>query len=298
MFLLIPVNRYSSVLLLIGASVYLMHRISDYCPKMKRIKDKFWRILGFEGNRLEPVFFLNKANNPSIAFNQTKLRTSGCVVDIEDVPDLDLPFPTPSNLNCHQLDINFNYNNMNIFNDKFLSDNHFIRSPNRRPNVTIDRIDEVLTQIDDIKKSIVEIDSQIFDFSGQKCLNFNPEFFTLTNTDLTEDSDDISDDLKTGNESNADEDSDQTPRTPLNEINLEWDLMDVQSDSLYYPTNEMVVESALSLPVTDSDKQKIKSLQELLEEAKQMGLLNNILDAITYTKDIDNKSRDSAYFED
>ena len=293
-------NRYSSVVLLVGASAYVLYKLSDFSPKMKRISNKFWQILGFEGNRLEPVFFINRKNNPLVNFNETKLRTSG-YFDTEDVPDLDLQMPkTPNSPFWHQLDINLNYNNYNLFSDKYLSEHNLIHSPNVSKNQTVDRIDEVLTQIDDIKKSIVEIDSQIFDFSGSKCLNFNPEFFTLTNTDLNEESDDFCDDLKRVPHLRGqqyEEEEDQTPRTPLQELNMEWDLTDVETDSLYYGSDELEVESTLSLPVTDSEKQKIKSLQDLLEEAKQMGLLNNILDAISCDI-MENRSRDSAYFED
>ena len=278
-------NRYSSVLLLFGASVYVVYRLSEFSPRMQRISKKFWQLLGCDVNRLEPVFFSNANNTNSVQFNENRLRNS-CHWDMDDVPDLDLPLPktpiTPFTPFWNQLDINLNYN---VINDRCSAN----FGPSR--NGTVAKIDEVLTQIDDIKKSIVEIDSQIFDFSGSKCTSFNPAFLTLTNTDLNEESDDLFDrELES-------EQTPTTPSTPLQELNLEWDVSDVETDSLYYGSEELDIESALSLPVTDIEKQKFKSMQELLEDAKQLGLLNTILDAIS-AKVYEDKSRDSAYFED
>ncbi len=278
-------NRISTLLLLFGASAYVLYKLSHLNLRMNRISNKFWQVLGYEVNKLEPVFFKNKLN-PTVEFNETKLRRSGCF-DTSDVPDLDLALPkTPKSPFFNQLE--YYYNNNYSFSDKFspdfsFNDNNFNYSSTSAENMTVMKIDEVLTQIDDIKKSLVDIDSQLFHVSGSKCANFNPDFFTLTNADFLE-NDDLIDSTVS---------SSQEPKTPFQELNLEWDLTDVDNESLFF-SNEVKVDSALSLPVTDSDKQKIKSMQELFEDAKQMGLLNNILDAIS-TKA---QNRDSAYFEE
>ncbi|KAI2808188.1 Calcium ion binding [Blomia tropicalis] len=60
---------------------------------------------------------------------------------------------------------------------------------------TVDKIDQVLHQIDDIKKSIVEIDDDLYHIAGSTYANFNPDFLTLTNTIVDADIFDKDDDL-------------------------------------------------------------------------------------------------------
>ncbi|XP_054160702.1 uncharacterized protein LOC128958793 [Oppia nitens] len=328
------VNRYTPALLLFGASVYIMYKLGDFKPKLRRLSEKVWQLLGYDVNDKmdKPVFFINtvdtsgSSDDQMIEFNESKLRSNGRILDISDIPDLDLNFsPTHTPKSAFWLPYDSHLNNSNNYNYFFGSDKcgpelplkdntNYIRK-HRVPNGTVAKIDEVLTQIDDIKKSIVEIDSEIHDFSVTKCVNFNPDFFTLTNTDLTEEIDDnnsnsslssvcpLNDDycdqsiMGTSSRSNISLSASDSllPSTPIQDLSLEWD----DTDSLYYSSEELEVETALSLPVTDADKQRFKSMHELLEEAKQMGLLNNILDAITYKVD-DNRFdiRDSAYFEE
>ncbi|KAH7643084.1 gamma-aminobutyric-acid receptor-like protein [Dermatophagoides farinae] len=58
---------------------------------------------------------------------------------------------------------------------------------------TVDKIDQVLHQIDDIKKSIVEIDDELYHVTGSKYANFNPDFFTLADIGWDDESSSFSD---------------------------------------------------------------------------------------------------------
>lgn len=192
--------------------------------------------------------------------------------------------------------------------DKLIKDRSF-------RNKTVDRIDQVLHQIDDIKKSIVEIDDGLYQASIYA--NFNPDIFVLTNPE--EEEMDEASKQKTSEPSRKvggrrlfrstshlsqkqPNDSDlmecnksgyATSNSDGDSLQLEWDF---EEDYDFYDnqteTNEMdknrsasparerlpSMSAAYEMPMTD--EQKLKNMHDLLDEAKKLGLLNNILDAL------------------
>lgn len=214
-------------------------------------------------------------------------------------------------------------------------------SPRKRFRTrTVDRIDQVLHQIDDIKKSIVEIDDELYHIAGSTYANFNPSFLTLTNTfvdeflkddeifDSTSDrktsedrsslsgtkvySDEASDSRKNGSQDpgkakerhsatrDTRHNSKQSSFSDLDSLQLEWDF-DFESSYDYYsgvdtkdassaesgdsdkkqsPLKEKLSSAANGLDMPMTDEQKLKNMHDLLDEAKKLGLLNNIIDAL------------------
>lgn len=187
---------------------------------------------------------------------------------------------------------------------------------------TVDRIDQVLHQIDDIKKSIVEIDGDLFHVTGSTYANFNPDFLILTNADELEES--FAQKRKPNEESMVrlannrklfksnlsynhrhlepnhemieypNKSGYATSNSDGDSLQLEWDF---EEDYDFYDqtafddvgaseqkTNEVrerLPSMSHEMPMTD--EQKLKNMHDLLDEAKKLGLLNNILDALNPT---------------
>ena len=202
---------------------------------------------------------------------------------------------------------------------------------------TVDRIDQVLHQIDDIKKSIVEIDDELYHISGSTYANFNPNFLKLTNTFVDEferDVDELSDyniqnrnsitkmpfeelnhkpmeQMKRnisshdsckqkGRHFNCDRENSKESYSSFSDVEsvqLEWDF-DFESGNGYYDSGKQnllgldnieqkqsplkqklsFMANGLDMPMTD--EQKLKNMHDLLDEAKKLGLLNNIIEAL------------------
>ncbi len=245
---------------------------------------------------------------------------------------------------------------------------------------TVDRIDQVLQQVDDIKRSIVEIDDELYQIAGATYANFNPNFLSLTNA-IDEEYDDLlfdeassqraaSEDRNsslsrqsstasalaspasnqhghldsvnngqlltgrtaktttTSSSSNArrhrQTDSDAQSHASLSSLDLdgnggggglqlEWDFDFEPGNYEYYdssasaskaaqtefngvgdqtaqrrgasPLKEKLSSAASGLELPMTDEQKLKNMHDLLDEAKRMGLLNNIIDALAPSKD-------------
>lgn len=205
---------------------------------------------------------------------------------------------------------------------------------------TVDKIDQVLHQIDDIKKSIVEIDDELYHVTGSKYACFNPDFLTLSGLD--DDYDEFHNQYSScinpftkqskgtftkhrsniglpihdkrmmkssyENENKICDNQRKLSRlsyaSSIENLPLEWDesecdfysfekptktnlvRIDLNSDvEMEYPSVRKKLSSSSSI-VSDvnnsetlTDEQKLKTMQELLEEAKRLGLLNNIIDA-------------------
>jgi hypothetical protein len=192
---------------------------------------------------------------------------------------------------------------------------------------TVAKLDQLLDQIQDIKKSVVEIDEQLFDVKesnvkfDQKLYKLEPEMSSSFNTD--------SDLNEKFNYLNTE------PQTP----SLEWDLTDLNAQNYCsyiengfissfttpflkqntFSTNNIEkidnpindeIESAqdLSSPsistsgefsITSSSERtnsdNALTIQKMIEDAKKLGLLNDLLDVLTKNSKF---KRDSAYFED
>nr|XP_027204444.1 bromodomain-containing protein DDB_G0270170-like [Dermatophagoides pteronyssinus] len=264
-----------------------------------------------------------------------------------------------------------NYNNNNYNNN--INDSPNIIDNNRINNrffqsKTVDKIDQVLHQIDDIKKSIVEIDDELYHVTGSKYANFNPDFLTLSNVGWFDDDDSLSDcepisSNKMTNHMSMDSrrkksiyrkrrnystttkddyhsnhqmmttfkanDQNQPQQTLSNNVDnddesleleqrrssrqsfistseqLEWDEIECEfcfpnqspSTATIIDTNDETMENSLFIDeksiqtsnlssstttqpiIMMTDEQKLQNMQDLLEEAKRLGLLNNIIDA-------------------
>ncbi|KAH9412459.1 hypothetical protein DERP_006420 [Dermatophagoides pteronyssinus] len=260
---------------------------------------------------------------------------------------------------------NNNYNN-NINDSPNIIDNNRI---NNRffQSKTVDKIDQVLHQIDDIKKSIVEIDDELYHVTGSKYANFNPDFLTLSNVGWFDDDDSLSDSepispnkisnhmpmdsrrkksiyrkrrkstkddyysnhqmmttfkandqnqqqTLSNNVDNDDESLELEQRRSSRQSfistseQLEWDEIECEfcfpnqspsttTTATIIDTNDETMENSLfideksiqtsnlsSSSITQpiimmTDEQKLQNMQDLLEEAKRLGLLNNIIDA-------------------
>lgn len=211
---------------------------------------------------------------------------------------------------------------MNLYN-KYYEDLYGLERPETSyDNIhtkTVDKIDQVLHQIDDIKKSIVEIDDELYQVTGSKYASFNPDFLTLTDNRI----DDLEENPKF-NEINSHRKSRQFKKFQINKnlkpqqqitydnprktssrlsfgsmdnLQLEWDELEYDFCFQYDPNmneksnehcNELNPEKSSIVSKMDetsmTDEQKLKNLNELLEEAKQLGLLNNIIDAFLSPK--------------
>ncbi|KAF7493362.1 hypothetical protein SSS_08971 [Sarcoptes scabiei] len=200
-------------------------------------------------------------------------------------------------------------------------------------SATIDKIDQVLHQIDDIKKSIVEIDDDLYHVTGSNYAKLNPDFFVITGYDEFDDqtmnkkSDRNGPNRKRSetnrqssirrrqwnhrapNESNDDRrKSARLSVTSIDNLQLEWDESEYSfilasnargnetkisnSDEIIDPTADASSSSSSSsssnedhlelhpTPIAEmSEEQKYQNMRELLEEAKHLGLLNNLIDA-------------------
>ena len=157
-----------------------------------------------------------------------------------------------------------------------------------------------------------------------KLANFNPNFFTLTNTDL--DYDELnphsylpirksSSTLSLYSSSKTDiTKSDDFLKIVNPDYHLEWDDLGWNDDNTqddieegfffddpvktdYYQDEyeqnyhtdidkfDGMTNAMSQLPVTDYEKQKLMSLKDLFEEAKQMGLLNIVIEALCNKKE-------------
>lgn len=241
---------------------------------------------------------------------------------------------------------------------------------------TVDRIDQVLQQVDDIKRSIVEIDDELYQIAGATYANFNPNFLSLTsvanieeefadllfddenpapsspNRAVTEDKnrhsrqstsstsaseqhlDSLNSDkqrlplrrrAKTTTTTSGEQqtDSDSQSHASLSSLDLdgsglqlEWDFDFESGNYDYYDSNkaasakaqtessskqtleeqtprqqgsasplkEKLSSAATGLELPMTDEQKLKNMHDLLDEAKRLGLLNNIIDALAPSK--------------
>lgn len=171
---------------------------------------------------------------------------------------------------------------------------------------TVLKLDQLLNQIEDIKKSVVEMDADLF--SVEKSKKCNKNFLTIGANDESGDRASLTDTT--------------TPPSPT----LEWDSDDINTaqfqsyfnDDCLASTNvteipvdiksslksslELPLEpfsrasssgngSSVSSPVVDREKQ----LKEMIEEANKLGLANDLLKELIRCS---RSKRDSAYFED
>ncbi len=188
---------------------------------------------------------------------------------------------------------------------------------------TVAKLDQLLDQIQDIKKSVVEIDEQLFDVKesnvklNPKLYKLEPELSSSFNTD--------SDLNEKFNYLNTE------PQTP----SLEWDLTDLNAQNycsyiengfvssfttsflkqntfsthdIENIDNPIESEQDLSSPsistsgefsITSSSERtngdNALTIQKMIEDAKKLGLLNDLLDVLMKNSKF---KRDSAYFED
>lgn len=356
-------NRMFNVIIL-GAGVYLSYHLLNQLIlsnakmlkkfKIKPVGHRLLNVFGLKNHLTQSVFY--SASNPKVTFNMWNLSSSNkskhsnsseChnessaqssdaktfnyeVFDDEDlVPDLvlsDLTSPDKETFSLEDYENKFMYfvpNQSSSSSSSTLTRHDLDIAETNYSNLTIDKIDHVLSQIDDIKKSIVEIDSHLF-LTESKLANFNPNFFTLTNTDL--DYDELnphsylpirksSSTLSLYSSSKTDiTKSDDFLKIVNPDYHLEWDDLGWNDDNTqddieegfffddpvktdYYQDEyeqnyhtdidkfDGMTNAMSQLPVTDYEKQKLMSLKDLFEEAKQMGLLNIVIEALCNKKE-------------
>lgn len=349
--------------IILGAGVYLSyHLLSQFILsnakmlkklKVKPVGHRLLNMFGLKNHLTQSVFY--NASNPKVTLNMWNLSSSNKskhsnsseyhnessaqssdektfnyeVFDGEDlVPDLvfpDLISPDKETFSLEDYENKFMYF---VPNESSSSSSTSTRhdldiAETNYSNLTIDKIDHVLSQIDDIKKSIVEIDSHLY-MTESKLANFNPNFFTLTNTDL--DYDELnsysyspirksSSTLSLYSFSKTDiTKSDDFLKIVNPDYNLEWDDLGWNEDNTqddieegfyfddpvktdyYQDEHEQNYDTDINkfdgmtnamsqLPVTDYEKQKLMSFKDLFEEAKQMGLLNIVIEALCNKKE-------------
>lgn len=291
-----------NTLFLVGATTYVCYKLLVANRRtMKRWASVVRRYLGWsDAPFVDPVFFDNSRR--VVSFNW-KLNAAQAP---SDVPDLNFPFPkTPLSSP---------------------GDDVFFSLPAMMPlssttNVTVELIDEVLEEINDIKRSMVDLDSQMYKVSG--VANFNPDFFTLTNGEL-EGSEEVADAVTAAGPDEAKHFHalSEEPRTPQ-ETSLEWDdqwnHFDSNNDVLnwspadgdHFKADRSPSLITLNGPDEEAEN-RLNSMDELLDEAKKLGLLNDILEVLsknchnnnyvskqqTAESYIIRSNRDSAYFEE
>ena len=323
--------------------------------KIKPVGHRLLNVFGLKNHLTQSVFY--SASNPKVTFNMWNLSSSNkskhsnsseChnessaqssdaktfnyeVFDDEDlVPDLvlsDLTSPDKETFSLEDYENKFMYfvpnQSSSSSSSSTLTRHDLDIAETNYSNLTIDKIDHVLSQIDNIKKSIVEIDSHLF-LTESKLANFNPNFFTLTNTDL--DYDELnphsylpirksSSTLSLYSSSKTDiTKSDDFLKIVNPDYHLEWDDLGWNDDNTqddieegfffddpvktdYYQDEyeqnyhtdidkfDGMTNAMSQLPVTDYEKQKLMSLKDLFEEAKQMGLLNIVIEALCNKKE-------------
>ena len=356
-------NRMFNVIIL-GAGVYLSYHLLNQLIlsnakmlkkfKIKPVGHRLLNVFGLKNHLTQSVFY--NASNPKVTFNMWNLSSSNkskhsnsseChnessaqssdaktfnyeVFDDEDlVPDLvlsDLTSPDKETFSLEDYENKFMHfvpNQSSSSSSSTLTRHDLDIAETNYSNLTIDKIDHVLSQIDDIKKSIVEIDSHLF-LTESKLANFNPNFFTLTNTDL--DYDELnphsylpirksSSTLSLYSSSKTDiTKSDDFLKIVNPDYHLEWDDLGWNDDNTqddieegfffddpvktdYYQDEyeqnyhtdidkfDGMTNAMSQLPVTDYEKQKLMSFKDLFEEAKQMGLLNIVIEALCNKKE-------------
>lgn len=169
---------------------------------------------------------------------------------------------------------------------------------------TVLKLDQLLNQIEDIKKSVVEMDADLF--SVEKSKKCNKPFLTIgaqdegsSLTDTTSPPSPTlewdSDDINTANFQSYFND-DQETITIVSDLAVE-DIKSSTKSLLDLPlepfsrASSSGKGSSVSSPVIDREKQ----LREMIEEANKLGLVNDLLKELMRCNRL---KRDSAYFED
>lgn len=171
---------------------------------------------------------------------------------------------------------------------------------------TVLKLDQLLNQIEDIKKSVVEMDADLF--SVEKSKKCNKNILTIGANDETGDRASLADTT--------------SPPSPT----LEWDSDDINTahfQSYFNDDHESIAivteipfdiktstKSSLQLPIEPLSRasssgqgscdsspvdDREKQLKEMIEEANKLGLVNDLLKELMRCNRL---KRDSAYFED
>ncbi|RWS26288.1 hypothetical protein B4U80_10619 [Leptotrombidium deliense] len=170
---------------------------------------------------------------------------------------------------------------------------------------TIGKLDQLLTQIEDIKNSVSEMDADLFQV-GSTRKKVDQKYLTLTSNmsiddEVVENTEEFSPSLEwDSNDVNYLELSDiknnsdsVVPRKHSFRTTQDFSssILSLTPSSSFVSSIHSNKDSPLSSPEQDSDK--AKTLQDLLTEARRLGILNDLINALQ--KD---SKRDSAYCED
>ncbi|XP_054161953.1 uncharacterized protein LOC128959940 [Oppia nitens] len=307
--------KLSSLVLLLGFGSLICYKLMSNKKKKKKLKylpfgfakvgaeEDFENINIFDEN----IDLSNNLNDTKI---QYKMITSTPFVNWSQTPSL--------SSGASELAFNLTDNGLDYDSSSF-------QTPSFKPigNNTVAKLDQLLNQIEDIKRSVYEIDEQIFDVKDSnvkfesKLFNLGPDY----SLGMSSDSDLIDKFNFTTTE----------PQTPT----LEWDVTDLnglstvnmnanydqinESNQLILNTkshlhpNTIAInnlndlnplespqdlsstsgEFSLSSPSDDTKDSNLAAIQRMISDAKKLGLLDDLIDII-----IKNSKRDSAYYED
>lgn len=207
--------------------------------------------------------------------------------------------------------------NVTDFTDNYIDTENSIMETPTSPGIgdgTVAKFDKLLMQIQDIKQSVVEIDAELFEVTGAKS-GFDANLFRLAPiTPSYSFQSDFTDHFHIINNES------QTP-------SLEWDLNDINLTNFDGPieTNSILSQEPnisqnyskcnrlkiTPLNLTDtttsssstsgnvsvmaSPEEKERVLQDLIGEAKKLGILNELIDVLVENN---RNKRDSAFCED
>lgn len=207
--------------------------------------------------------------------------------------------------------------NITDFIDNYIDTENSIMETPSSPGIgdgTVAKFDKLLMQIQDIKQSVVDIDAELFEVTGAKS-GFDANLFRLAPiTPSYSFQSDFTDHFNIINNES------QTP-------SLEWDLNDINLTSVdgpietnsisnqepnisknYSKCNKLQItplnftDTSLSSTSTSgnvsamaSPEEKEKVLQDLIGEAKKLGILNELIDVLVENN---RNKRDSAFCED
>lgn len=326
------VNRATSLGLLIGVSALFGYQLGANRDWIKAFAQRVLTSIfspSVSKTVLPAAPIINRSNSFTSRNNiRSKLYRAKSIAENTSDSAIDFSYQSDS-----ENDFEDQFFEMNLYN-KYYDDLYSLERPeNNYENIqtkTVDKIDQVLHQIDDIKKSIVEIDDELYHVTESKYASFNPDFLILTDNRI----DDLEENPKSPIKFNSHRKSRQFKKCQINEnlkpqqqitydnqrrtssrlsfgsmdnLQLEWDELEYDFCFQYNPNsalNEKTEEhqstlnsekSALVTKMAETsmtDEQKLKNLHDLLEEAKHLGLLNNIIDAFLSQKSISKVSSD------
>lgn len=316
--------RFTSILVLVGIGSFVIYKLFTKDKQKKKRKNSkngvVFKDLSMSQTEIsDPVY--SNCNDAEISFPNScaSLKNPctstpyprGCDNELESLRSTS---PTPSFHSLQSLpyivnDSTFDVTNTTLFNST--TTNGAIG------DVTVAKLDQLLAQIQDIKKSVVEIDQELCDVGSTSTFHHQDAFHIAGDTST-----------------NPDESERNTePQTP----SLEWDLTDINGHGEFYDDefrsphhvnivsdqiiskrdSELFVSlkdeaggatsppssctsgkfsSTLSSPLSDDENaNRTKALQKMIDEANRLGLTNNLLEVLLKDK---KRKRDSAYFED